>query len=109
MYRFLLLFPAAAVILFSAHLLFHGFGWVTSAMPLLALPLLFLRTRLTVTSLKVMLVLFALEWARAGWVLVAARLDAGTRIHPAAEIMAGVTVFTLLSALVFHHAKLKGI
>jgi len=43
-------------------------------------------------------VLFACEWARAGGKIVMRRLETGDSIHPALEIMAGVTLFTILAA-----------
>jgi hypothetical protein len=43
-------------------------------------------------------VLFACEWARAGGKIVMRRLETGGSIHPALEIMAGVTLFTILAA-----------
>ncbi len=90
--------PVLATILFCAHLLFHGFPVATAAAPLAALVLLVIRGALAGRLLALVLVLFACEWARAGYELVMRRLDAGGSIHPALEIMAGVTVFTLLSA-----------
>lgn len=90
--------PVLATILFCAHLLFHGFPVAASAAPLAALVLLFIRGATAARLLAVCQVLFACEWARAGYELVMRRLDAGGSIHPALEIMAGVTVFTLFSA-----------
>ena len=37
---------------------------------------------------------YGLEWARAGWVLIDARLAHDMSIMPAAPIMAAVTLFT---------------
>lgn len=108
MHRLLLLFPALAFVLFAAHLLFHGFGLVLSALPLACILLLLIRNRVTVLLIQGLLVCFSVEWIRAGWLLAAARLEAGRSIHPAAEIMAGVALFTLLSALVFRHPRLRG-
>lgn len=108
MHRLLLLFPALACVLFAAHLLFHGFGLVPSALPLAGILLLFFRRRPAVLLMQGLLVCFTVEWIRAGWVLAAARLEAGRSLHPAAEIMAGVALFTLLSALVFRHPRLRG-
>ena len=90
--------PVLATILFYTHLLFHGFPVAAAAAPLAALVLLVIRGALAARLLALVLVLFACEWARAGYELVMRRLDAGGSIHPALEIMAGVTVFTLLSA-----------
>lgn len=90
--------PVLATILFCAHLLFHGFPVAAAAAPLAALVLLFIRGATAARLLAVFQVLFACEWARAGYELVMRRLDAGGSIHPALEIMAGVTIFTLLSA-----------
>ena len=91
--------PVLATILFCAHLLFHGFPVAAAAAPLAVLVLLVIRGALAARMLAVVQVLFACEWARAGWELVMRRLDAGGSIHPALEIMAGVTAFTLLAAL----------
>ena len=63
--------PALSTLLFCAHLLYHG---------------------------ALLHVLFACEWARAGGKIVMRRLETGGSIHPALEIMAGVTLFTILAA-----------
>lgn len=79
--------PALSTLLFCAHLLYHGVPLAAAAAPLGALILLAL-----------LHVLFACEWARAGGKIVMRRLETGGSIHPALEIMAGVTLFTILAA-----------
>ena len=75
--------PALSTLLFCAHLLYHGVPLAAAA-----------ATRL----LALLHVLFACEWARAGGKIVMRRLETGGSIHPALEIMAGVTLFTILAA-----------
>lgn len=90
--------PVLSTLLFCAHLLFHGMPIPIAAAPLTALILLWIPSVWSVRLLAIVQAFFALEWARAGFELVMRRLDAGGSIHPALEIMAGVTIFTLLSA-----------
>ena len=90
--------PALSTLLFCAHLLYHGVPLAAAAAPLGALILLVVKGAGATRLLALLHVLFACEWARAGYELVMRRLDAGGSIHPALEIMAGVTIFTLLSA-----------
>ena len=75
--------PALSTLLFCAHLLYHGVPLAAAAAPLGALILLAVKgagaTRL-----------LALLHVR--------RLETGGSIHPALEIMAGVTLFTILAA-----------
>lgn len=104
-----MLAPALAHLLFCAHLLYQGVPLWVAALPLVGLPLLVVRRK--GVALLQMLVLggYALEWVRTTWELTTVRLAVGVSIHPALEILSGVTLFTLLSALVFrsrpeHHA-----
>ncbi len=90
--------PVLSIFLFCAHLLFHGMPIPIAAAPLAALVLLWIQRTWSARLLAIVQACFALEWARAGFELVMRRLEAGGSIHPALEIMAGVTLFTLLSA-----------
>lgn len=83
--------PALSTLLFCAHLLYHG-------VPLGALILLAVKGAGATRLLALLHVLFACEWARAGGKIVMRRLETGGSIHPALEIMAGVTLFTILAA-----------
>ena len=69
-----------------------------SAAPLGALILLAVKGAGATRLLALLHVLFACEWARAGGKIVMRRLETGGSIHPALEIMAGVTLFTILAA-----------
>lgn len=80
--------PALSTLLFCAHLLYHGVPLAAAAVKGAG------ATRL----LALLHVLFACEWARAGGKIVMRRLETGGSIHPALEIMAGVTLFTILAA-----------
>ena len=53
------------------------------------------------------LVLYTVEWVRTTWVLISFRMEAGIAIHPAIEILCGVTVFTLCSTLVFRSSAMR--
>ncbi len=89
--------PVLAHLLFGAHLLFHGFALWIAVLPLAALVLMFVPIKAMHRAQQLLLVIYAAEWARAGGALIARRTAEGGAIHPAAEIMAGVTLFTLLA------------
>ena len=86
--------PALSTLLFCAHLLYHGVPLAAAAAPLGALILLAVKGAGATRLLALLHVLFACEWARAGGKIVMRRLETGGSIHPALEIMAGVTLFT---------------
>lgn len=90
--------PALSTLLFCAHLLYHGVPLAAAAAPLGALILLAVKGAGATRLLALLHVLFASEWARAGGKIVMRRLETGGSIHPALEIMAGVTLFTILAA-----------
>lgn len=101
-----LLFPALAHVLFAAHLLFHGAALWVVALPVAALVLAFVPVRYMNRLQQLCLLGYACEWAYSTYELVARRILEGRSYHPALEIMAGVTLFTLLTALVFYRPKL---
>lgn len=90
--------PVLSTLVFCAHLLYHGVPLAAAAAPLGALVLLAVKGAGAARLLALLHVLFACEWARAGGKIVMRRLEAGDSIHPALEIMAGVTLFTILAA-----------
>lgn len=94
MRRLLLIFPVLAHILFAAHLLFHGLPVYVAALPLAAVVLVFFKSAIPLRATQMLLAGYGLEWARAGWVLIDARLAHDMSIMPAAPIMAAVTLFT---------------
>ncbi len=100
MYRLLLqLIPAAlSHALFCAHLLFHGFGWL-SFLPLAAAALLACPRRAALLIQTALLTLWTAEWIRSGALLVMARLSEGRSPVLSGIIMTGVALFTLLSML----------
>ena len=103
---FLMLAPALAHLLFCAHLLYQGAPLLLAALPLIGLPLLAIR-RFPVPLLQIIaLILYTVEWLRTTWVLISFRIEAGIAIHPAIEILCGVTVFTLCSTLVFRSSTM---
>ena len=101
-----LLFPALAHVLFAAHLLFHGAALWVVALPVAALVLAFVPVRYMNRLQQLCLLGYACEWAYSTYELVARRILEGRSYHPALESMAGVTLFTLLTALVFYRPKL---
>ncbi|HJD06623.1 MAG TPA: hypothetical protein IAA02_01950, partial [Candidatus Sutterella merdavium] len=101
-----LILPALAHVLFAAHLLFHGAALWVVALPVAALVLAFVPVRYMNRLQQLCLLGYACEWAYSTYELVARRILEGRSYHPALEIMAGVTLFTLLTALVFYRPKL---
>ena len=101
-----LLLPVLAHVLFAAHLLFHGAALWVVALPVAALVLAFVPVRYMNRLQQLCLLGYACEWAYSTYELVARRILEGRSYHPALEIMAGVTLFTLLTALVFYRPKL---
>lgn len=93
------LLPAAlAHVLFGAHLMFHGFGWL-SFLPLAGIALLALPRRFMMHLQTLVLALYAAEWIRAGALLVMQRIAEGRSPVIGGAIMAGVALFTILSIL----------
>lgn len=101
-----LILPALAHVLFAAHLLFHGAALWAVVLPIVALALSFAPIRYMNRLQQLCLLCYTCEWAYSTYELVARRILEGASYHPALEIMAGVTIFTLLTALVFYRPKL---
>ena len=95
--RYLLMLPPAlSHLLFCAHLLYQG-----------APPLSVVR-RFPLPQMQMLALLcYAIEWVRTTWALTTFRLEVGISIHPAIEILGGVALFTLLSALVFRSPMMR--
>jgi hypothetical protein len=73
--------------------------WPQALLALLAPLLLLTRTPSVVLPLQWMLGVFALEWVRTAWVLVAARMQEGQPTARMLAILLGVALMTLLAAL----------
>lgn len=102
---YILLLPALAFVLFSAHLLFHGWGLLVSLIPSAALLLWFVPRRIVARLSQAALVVFALEWVRAGVLLAQTRLASGEPWIRALAILLAVALFTLLTALAFQRKR----
>lgn len=102
----LLLIPFLAHILMGAHLMFHGMG-LFAFLTLIPAALLFVLRRWMVLLQRVLLVLWALEWVRAGAMLVMSRVSEGRPFALAAAIMGGTAAFTLLTAAVFSLPRVR--
>lgn len=102
----LLVFPVLAMILMGAHLMFHGFGLLALAV-FVPIAILFVPHQFVAYFSSALLALFALEWVRAGVVLVMNRIDAGRPWMLAGAILGACAVFTLLSAAVFLSQRLR--
>ena len=102
----LLVFPVLAMILMGAHLMFHGFGLLAFVV-FVPIAILFVPHRFVAYFSSALLALFALEWVRAGVVLVMNRIDAGRPWMLAGAILGACAVFTLLSAAVFLSQRLR--
>ena len=101
MRKALLILPLLSHVVFAAHLLFHQAGYVAAAMPLLAIGLLFVKSR-SVCYLQIgLMTMYALEWIRTDYVLVARRIAEGVSYHPALEILGVVALTAILSILPF--------
>jgi hypothetical protein len=99
---FLKLLPVIlSFLLLAAHLLRH-FNIVVAVLGLSPLVVLLIPRRIAALTVQVLLILAALEWVRTAADLVAARQAQGQDWLRAALILGGVTLFTLLSILVFH-------
>lgn len=102
----LLLIPFLTHILMGAHLMFHGAG-LFAFLTLIPAALLFVPRGWMIHLQRVLLVLWALEWVRAGAMLVMSRMAEGRSFTLAAAIMGGTAAFTLLTALVFSLPRVR--
>jgi hypothetical protein len=103
----LLLAPAVtACILLAAHFLrFYAFGVVGLC---LLLPLLLLvRRRWAARIMQLVLLLGALVWGRAGYVFAHQRMQAGEPWTRLVIIIGGVTLYTLVAAVLFETPPLR--
>lgn len=98
---FLLLAPTLVSLLaFCAHL-FRDYGMVPVLPVLLTLPLLLVARGWVARFFQVLLLVAALEWARAAFVLAIEREDAGKPWLRAVLILAAVALFTLFAGVLF--------
>lgn len=105
---YILLLPALAFLLFSAHLLFHGWGFLVSLLPTVSLLLWLIPRRIVARLSQAALVVFTLEWVRAGVLLAQTRLASGEPWMRALAILLAVALFTLLTALAFQRKRVLG-
>ncbi len=98
---FLLLFPTVlSLLVFCAHL-FRDYGLLPVLPVLLCMPLLFVPRGWVARFFQVLLLVAALEWARAAFVLAIEREDAGQPWLRAVLILAAVALFTLFAGVLF--------
>ena len=90
----------------GAHFLRAG-NMVLLAAVLVLLALLGVRRPWVVRVLQLALVLGALEWARALFVLARRRVQAGEPVVRMSVILGAVAIVTALSALVFRSARVR--
>ncbi len=104
---FLLLLPVIlSFLLLGAHVLRH-FDLVYALLALAPIIVLLIPRRAAALTVQVLLLLAALEWVRALAALIEMRQARGEDWLRAAFIIGGVTLFTLLSMLVFHTRRLR--
>lgn len=101
MKRALIILPILSHVIFAAHLLFHQMGYWVAAMPILAIGLLFVKSR-SASYLQIgLMTMYALEWVRTDYALVARRIAEGVSYHPALEILGVVALVAILSIIPF--------
>lgn len=103
----LLILPALAHVLMAAHLLFHGFGPLISALPLVPLLFLFIGRPWAARITQALLFLWGIEWLRTAWAIAEARMAAGAPWMRAALIVAACALFSWLCAAVFRSARIR--
>ena len=103
---FWLVFPVLSHVLFAAHQLFHGSSLWVAALPIVAIVAACFPVRYMNRLQQVILLGYTCEWAYSTYELVARRLLEGRSVHPAVEIMMGVTLFTLATSFVFYRSSL---
>lgn len=86
-----------ALLLCAAHLLRWG-GLPAALLPLLAVPLVCVRRNWAAWTLRGVLVLAALEWLRASWMLAAERQALGLPFLRMLAILLGVVALTAAAA-----------
>lgn len=101
MRKALIILPILSHILFGAHLLFHGLGYYVAAIPVLAIGLLFLKSRSALYLQIGIMMMYALEWIRTDYALVARRIAEGVSYHPGLEIIGAVALLAILSIIPF--------
>jgi hypothetical protein len=89
-----------SLLVFCAHL-FRDYGFLPVLPVLLSLPLLFVPRGWVARFFQVLLLVAALEWARAAFALALARDEAGEPWLRAVLILAAVAFFTLFSGALF--------
>ncbi len=98
---FVLLIPVIlSLLLLAAHMMYH-FGLVPALLALLPTLLLLIPRRAAALVVQVVLLLAALEWLRTAALAIDARQARGEDWRRYAVILGAVTVWTLLSMLVF--------
>ena len=101
MKKALIILPILSHIIFAAHLLFHHFGYAVAASPLLLIGLIFVKSR-SASYLQIgLMTMYALEWVRTDYALVARRIAEGVSYHPALEILGAVAFVAILSIIPF--------
>jgi hypothetical protein len=102
----LLVPPAISLLLLGAHLL-RWFGPLAVLPPILGIGLLLIPRRWAARVMQIILLLATIEWARTAVVIAIRRAQRGEPWGRAVIIVGAVTLFTLLSMLVFRTRPLR--
>ena len=74
---------------------------------LILILLLFIKKQWVAWLFRIVLILGSMEWIRRAWVLIDIRAEAGEPYLRMAVILGVLSLFTLLSAFVFHSRRLR--
>lgn len=97
-----------SIVVLGAHFM-RGGNWIGVFVSLLVMALLFIRRPWAARVVQVVLLLGALEWAHTLYEFVQMRAAHGQPFVRLAVILGVVETVTLLSALLFQSATLKGV
>ncbi len=104
---FVLLLPAIlSLLLFGAHLV-RNLGLIWGLMSLVVITVLFIPRAWVARSMRLVLIIAALEWGRTALVFVMEREEAGQPWLRMAVILGAVALFTAASSLVFFSKTLR--
>lgn len=94
-------------ILFAAHLLFHGWGWLSVCIILFFLVMSFFPRRHMGKFQMGIFALYSIEWVRTTIFLVQERIDQDRPYSLALGILLGVTLWTLLQMYIVSRPTLQ--
>lgn len=102
-----LIFPTLSCVLFAAHVLFHGFGFLAAALCIVLAVIFWIPNAVAAHIGATILAIMGAEWVRAGMMLAMWRMEMGRPWMVALMILLLCALWTWFTAWLLYRPKLR--